>query len=381
MCVAVGRRDDADAIDELKQLVVSADIEPAALVSVRRNRPDPKFFVGAGKVEELKSEAAAADAGLVIFDVALSPAQQRNLEQALGLWVLDRTALILYIFSQRAQSREGKLQVELAQLQHLSTRLVRGWSHLERQRGGLGKTGGPGEKQIEIDRRLIGVKVKRLRERLKLSEKQRRTRRRSRSRNDVISISLVGYTNAGKSTLFNALTDAGVHAADQLFATLDTTARKCHLGTRNGHPPGEAVISDTVGFIRGLPHQLIEAFKSTLDETAEADLLLHVVDAASPARTEQMAEVERVLREIGADNVPTIVVYNKIDIVGRAPSVERDSRDNIAAVSVSAQSGSGLELLRDSIVEFIERSAGRDDSPTNSKQNENIPSWPSAAAA
>ncbi|MGZ8993206.1 MAG: GTPase HflX, partial [Burkholderiaceae bacterium] len=348
-----------------------------------RDRPDPAHFIGAGKVEELKTEAAAANAGLVIFDVALSPAQQRNLEQTLGLWVLDRTALILYIFSQRAQSREGKLQVELAQLQHLSTRLVRGWSHLERQRGGLGKTGGPGEKQIEIDRRLIGVRVRRLRERLKLSEKQRRTRRRARSRGDVISISLVGYTNAGKSTLFNALTQASVYAADQLFATLDTTARKCHLGANgaNGSKRPEAVISDTVGFIRGLPHQLIEAFKSTLNETAEADLLLHVVDAASPARAEQMAEVERVLHEIGADNVPTIVVYNKIDVIGRAPSVERDSRDNIAAVSVSAQSGSGLELLRDSIVEFIERSARGDDSPANPEHNENLPSWPDAAAA
>ena len=378
----MGRRDDPDAIEELKQLVVSADIVPAALLTVRRDRPDPTYFVGAGKVEELKTEAAAADAGLVIFDVALSPAQQRNLERTLGLWVLDRTALILYIFSQRAQSREGKLQVELAQLQHLSTRLVRGWSHLERQRGGLGKTGGPGEKQIEIDRRLIGVRVKRLRERLKQSEKQRRTRRRARSRNDVVSISLVGYTNAGKSTLFNALTQAGVYAADQLFATLDTTARKCRLSNAlNGSGGTEAVISDTVGFIRGLPHQLIEAFKSTLNETAEADLLLHVVDAASPARAEQMAEVERVLREIGADKVPTIVVYNKIDIVGRVPAVERDSRDNIVAVSVSAQSGLGLELLRDSIIEFIERSAGGDDSPANAKQDENISSWPSAAAA
>ena len=349
---------------------------------MRRDRPDPSYFIGAGKVDELKTEAAVADAGLVIFDVALSPAQQRNLERTLGLWVLDRTALILYIFSQRAQSREGKLQVELAQLQHLSTRLVRGWSHLERQRGGLGKTGGPGEKQIEIDRRLIGVRVKRLRERLKQSEKQRRTRRRARARNDVVSISLVGYTNAGKSTLFNALTQAGVYAADQLFATLDTTARKCHLGNGlNGHRGTEAVISDTVGFIRGLPHQLIEAFKSTLNETAEADLLLHVVDAASPARAEQMAEVERVLHEIGADNVPTIVVYNKIDVVDRAPAVERDSRDNIVAVSVSARSGLGLELLRDSIVEFIKRSAGGDDSPTNAKQDENISSWPNAAAA
>ena len=381
--VAIGRRDDPDAIEELKQLVVSADIVPAALLSVRRDRPDPAYFVGSGKVEELKGEAAAADAGLVIFDVALSPAQQRNLEQTLGLWVLDRTALILYIFSQRAQSREGKLQVELAQLQHLSTRLVRGWSHLERQRGGLGKTGGPGEKQIEIDRRLIGVRVRRLRERLKQSEKQRRTRRRARSRGDVISISLVGYTNAGKSTLFNALTQANVYAADQLFATLDTTARKCHLGANgvNGHKRADAVISDTVGFIRGLPHQLIEAFKSTLNETAEADLLLHVVDAASPARAEQVAEVERVLHEIGADNVPTIIVYNKIDAIGRAPSLERDSRDNIAAVSVSAQSGLGLELLRDSIVEFIERSAGGDDSPANAEHNENLPPWPNAAAA
>jgi len=385
--VAIGRRDDPDAIEELKQLVVSADIVPAALLSVRRDRPDPAHFIGAGKVEELKAEAAAAGAGLVIFDVALSPAQQRNLEQTLGLWVLDRTALILYIFSQRAQSREGKLQVELAQLQHLSTRLVRGWSHLERQRGGLGKTGGPGEKQIEIDRRLIGVRVRRLRERLKQSEKQRRTRRRARSRGDVVSISLVGYTNAGKSTLFNALTQANVFAADQLFATLDTTARKCHLGThsvngnKRGHERADAVLSDTVGFIRGLPHQLIEAFKSTLNETAEADLLLHVVDAASPARAEQMAEVERVLHEIGADKVPTLVVYNKIDVIGRAPSVERDSRDNIAAVSVSAQSGLGLELLRDSIVEFIERSAGADDSPANSEHNENFPSWPNAAAA
>lgn len=381
--VAIGRRDDPDAIEELKQLVVSADIEPAALLTVRRERPDAAFFIGAGKVKELKVEAAAADAGLVIFDVALSPAQQRNLQQELGVWVLDRTALILYIFSQRAQSREGKLQVELAQLQHLSTRLVRGWSHLERQRGGLGKTGGPGEKQIELDRRMIGVRVRRLRERLKQSEKQRRTRRRARSRNDVVSISLVGYTNAGKSTLFNALTQAGVYTADQLFATLDTTARKCHLRANglNGNAKTDAVISDTVGFIRGLPHQLIEAFKSTLNETAEADLLLHVVDAVSPARAEQMAEVDRVLHEIGADNVPTIIVYNKIDVIGRAPSVERDSRDNIVAVSVSAQSGLGLELLRDSIVEFIARSAGGDDSPTNAKQDENIPSWPSAAAS
>ncbi|MEP6607240.1 MAG: GTPase HflX [Burkholderiaceae bacterium] len=384
--VAVGRRDDPDAIEELKQLVVSADIEPVGLLTVRRDRPDAAYFIGSGKVDEVKTEAIVAEASLVIFDVALSPAQQRNLEQTLGLWVLDRTALILYIFSQRAQSREGKLQVELAQLEHLSTRLVRGWSHLERQRGGLGKTGGPGEKQIELDRRMIGVKVRRLRDRLKRSEKQRRTRRRARSRNDVVSISLVGYTNAGKSTLFNALTQADVYAADQLFATLDTTARKCHLGI-NGTVKTEAVVSDTVGFIRGLPHQLIEAFKSTLNETAEADLLLHVVDAASPARAEQMAEVERVLRDIGADKVPTIVVYNKIDLTGRAAAIERDSRDNIIAVSVSAQSGLGLESLRGAIVEFIECSARLNGANVGTVGNalepagENAPSWPRAAAA
>ena len=353
------------------------------MLSVRRDRPDPTYFIGAGKVEELKSEAAAADAGLVIFDVALSPAQQRNLEQTLGLWVLDRTALILYIFSQRAQSREGKLQVELAQLQHLSTRLVRGWSHLERQRGGLGKTGGPGEKQIEIDRRLIGVRVKRLRERLKQSEKQRRTRRRARSRNDVVSISLVGLHQRRQVDAVQCADASGRVCGGSVVcdARYDRAQVPSRAMACNGQRRTEAVISDTVGFIRGLPHQLIEAFKSTLNETAEADLLLHVVDAASPARAEQMAEVERVLHEIGADNVPTIVVYNKIDVIGRAPSVERDSRDNIVAVSVSAQSGLGLELLRDSIVEFIERSAGGDDSPTNAKQDENIPSWPSAAAA
>ena len=429
--VAVGKRSDPDALDELKQLVVSADLVPAALLSVRRDRPDAAYFVGQGKVEELKTEAAAADATMLVFDIALSPAQQRNLEQTTGLWVLDRTALILYIFSQRAQSGEGKLQVELAQLEHLSTRLVRGWSHLERQRGGLGKTGGPGEKQIELDRRMIGAKVRRLRARLKQSAKQRRTRRRARSRNDVVSISLVGYTNAGKSTLFNALTEGTAFAADQLFATLDTTARKCRLGNaRAAAGATEVVISDTVGFIRGLPHQLIEAFKSTLDETAEADLLLHVVDAASPARAEQMAEVEHVLTDIGAHEVPVIVVYNKIDRIGRGPSVERDARDNIVAVSVSAQTGLGLELLRDALVEFVARSVAtaaadardsqqHDDEPQDDQQHhdqqhhdqqhhdshdgsqhdssqhdssqhdssqhdnsqQDVPSWPSAAAA
>jgi GTP-binding protein HflX len=345
--VAAGRREDSDATEELTQLVVSAGLSPAGFLSVRRDRPDPAHYVGSGKVEELRALAASAEAGMVVFDVALSPAQQRNLERTLGLWVLDRTALILDIFSQRARSREGKLQVELAQLEHLSTRLVRGWSHLERQRGGLGKTGGPGEKQIELDRRMIGVRVKQLRVRLRQLERQRRTRRRARSRRDVMSVSLVGYTNAGKSTLFNALTKSQAYVADQLFATLDTTARRLHLGA------GETVvISDTVGFIRGLPHQLVEAFKSTLDETAEADLLLHVVDSASPARDEQMAEVDRVLDEIGAASVPRLVVFNKIDASGRAPGIERDPCGSIAAVSVSATTGQGLDLLRSAIVEF-----------------------------
>jgi len=350
--VAQGRRDDPDAAEELAQLAISAGLEPVGQLHVRRDRPDPAHFVGAGKVDEIKALVASSDAGLVVFDVALSAAQQRNLERFLGAWVLDRTALILDIFSQRARSREGKLQVELAQLQHLSTRLVRGWSHLERQRGGLGKTGGPGEKQIELDRRMIGVRVKQLRGRLKQLERQRRTRRRARSRRDVLSVSLVGYTNAGKSTLFNALTRADSYAADQLFATLDTTSRRLFL--RDG---ASAVVSDTVGFIRGLPHQLVEAFKSTLDETAEADLLLHVVDSASPARTEQAAEVNRVLEEIGAGSVPRIIVYNKIDASERQPAVERDPCGSIVSVSVSAKTGQGLELLRDAVAEFA-RHAG-----------------------
>ncbi len=368
--VAVGRRDDPDAAEELRQLVESAAIEAVGRVAVRRDRPDPAFFIGSGKVEEIKAQAVAAGAGFVVFDVALSPAQQRNLERALDLWVLDRTALILYIFSRRAKSREGKLQVELAQLEHLSTRLVRGWSHLERQRGGLGKTGGPGEKQIELDRRMIGVRVRQLRERLKQLEKQRRTRRRARSRREVLSVSLVGYTNAGKSTLFNALTRADSYAADQLFATLDTTSRRVHVAD-----DVDAVLSDTVGFIRGLPHQLIEAFKSTLDETAEADLLLHVVDAASPAREEQMAEVDRVLAEIGAADVPRIVVFNKIDLADREPGVVRDPCDTIDSVAVSARTGAGLDLLRGAIAEFSRRSTAED------QPSDEAPSWSRAATA
>jgi GTP-binding protein HflX len=289
----------------------------------------------------------------VLFDVALTPAQQRNLEREFDGQVLDRTALILDIFGQRAKSREGKLQVELAQLEHLSTRLVRGWTHLERQRGGLSKTGGPGEKQIELDRRMIGTRVKLLRERLKVLHKQRRTQRRSRGRRDAFTVSLVGYTNAGKSTLFNALTRAGTYAADQLFATLDTTSRRCFVA-----PGIEVVLSDTVGFIRGLPHELVAAFKSTLEETVEADLLLHVVDAASAARDAQIAEVERVLRDIGADGVPHLLVYNKIDRLDRAPAVENDPCGTLSSVFLSATTGAGVDLLRAAIADRVRAAHG-----------------------
>jgi GTP-binding protein HflX len=347
--VIVGRGHAAaaqDALDELRQLATSAGYEPIGTVSARRERPDPALFVGAGKAEEIAASLAAAEGGCVLFDVALSPAQQRNLERTLGCAVMDRTALILDIFGQRAKSREGKLQVELAQLDHLSTRLVRGWTHLERQRGGLSKTGGPGEKQIELDRRMIGTRVKALRERLKTLEKQRRTQRRSRDRNRAFTVSLVGYTNAGKSTLFNALTRAGTYAADQLFATLDTTSRRAFIA-----PDVEIVVSDTVGFIRGLPHALVEAFKSTLEETREADLLLHVIDGASPARDAQIAEVDRVLKEIGADRVPQLLVFNKVDRMGREAAVEHDPCGTLSAVHVSAETGAGLDLLRAAIAE------------------------------
>ncbi len=348
---AAGSHGPREALDELFQLASSAGFEIGDKLSVRRERPDPQHYIGRGKVEELQGVAQAVDVGVVIFDVALSPGQQRNLERALGRWVLDRTDLILEIFGQRAKSREGKLQVELAQLEHLSTRLVRGWTHLERQRGGLGKTGGPGEKQIELDRRMIGARVRQLRERLKALQRQRRTQRRARARGEVFSVSLVGYTNAGKSTLFNALTRASVYVADQLFATLDTTSRRCFVADGL-----EVVLSDTVGFIRGLPHQLVEAFKSTLEESVEADLLLHVVDAAAPEHDDQVAQVQAVLEQIGAADVPQLIVYNKVDAVPRPPSVERDPYGRIAAVSVSAMTGAGLDLLRAAIAECAQGS-------------------------
>ncbi len=361
-------------MEETRQLAGSAGFEIVGALSARRERPDPALFLGSGKVEALAAQIEASEAGVVIFDVALSPAQQRNLERALGVLVLDRESLILDIFSQRAKTSEGKLQVEMAQLEHLSTRLVRGWTHLERQRGGLGKTGGPGEKQIELDRRLISTRIKRLRERLKALGRQRRTQRRARTRRDVFSISLVGYTNAGKSTLFNAMTRADSFAANQLFATLDTTSRRCFVADGV-----EVVLSDTVGFIRGLPHQLVDAFKSTLEESIEADLLLHVVDAASPAHDAQMLEVDRVLVEIGAADVPRLIVYNKIDRNDRSPAVERDPHGTIRAVFLSAATGAGVDLLRGAIAEII-RSARAPSAIAPKMALASLPTLPSATS-
>ncbi|NDD22641.1 MAG: GTPase HflX, partial [Betaproteobacteria bacterium] len=296
-------------LDELSQLAITAGLQPVAKISCKRKAPDAALFVGSGKADEIKFMAEQMGAREILFDQSLSPAQQRNLERHMGLPVNDRTLLILEIFAQRARSHEGKLQVELARLQYLSTRLVRRWSHLERQRGGIGTRGGPGETQIELDRRMISDAIKRTKERLIKVKKQRSTQRRQRDRRNAFNVSLVGYTNAGKSTLFNALVKARAYAADQLFATLDTTTRQLYLGEAGR----SASVSDTVGFIRDLPHGLIDAFQATLQEAADADLLLHVVDASNPNFPEQMTEVQRVLHEIGADHVPQWLVFNKID--------------------------------------------------------------------
>ena len=346
---------DDDALEEFRLLAESSGMAVAGTMRARRDRPDPAYYLGSGKVEALREEiSAAGPVDAVLIDAQLSPVQQRNLERELGVAVLDRTGLILDIFARRAQSREGKLQVELAQLEYLSTRLVRGWTHLERQRGGIGLRGGPGEKQIELDRRMIGVRVKQLRDKLRTLERQRGTQRRARERGGVFRVSLVGYTNAGKSTLFNALTQAHAYCADQLFATLDTTSRRCHIADGKS-----IVLSDTVGFVRALPHTLVEAFRSTLDEAVHADLLLHVVDAAGPARADQMRNVDEVLAEIGADTVPRLIVHNKIDRTGREVGVDRDACGRIGAVWLSAQTGDGLGLLREAIAERMEEEAVR----------------------
>lgn len=350
-----GDLDFAENVAELRLLAAGAGLEILGEVQGKRSRPDAALFVGSGKADEIAALVAATEADVVIFNHELSPAQERNLERRVHCRVVDRVTLILDIFARRAHSAEGKLQVELAQLQHLSTRLVRGWTHLERQRGGVGMRG-PGEKQLETDRRLIGMRVKALRDRLAKLGKQRRTQRRSRARQHVLSVALVGYTNAGKSTLFNALTRAGTYAADQLFATLDTTTRKIYLPQ-----VGEVVLSDTVGFITRLPHDLVAAFRATLEATAEADLLLHVIDSASPGRERQIEAVDKVLAEIGADAVPQLRVYNKLDLTGVAPGVGRDEYGKLQSVYVSAQSGAGLELLRDALSEILVAERARDE--------------------
>ena len=348
-------------LEELGLLAQTAGLEPVARVACKRKAPDAALFVGSGKADEIRMLADATGAQEILFDQSLSPAQQRNLERHIGLPVNDRTLLILEIFAQRARSHEGKLQVELARLQYLSTRLVRRWSHLERQTGGAGVRGGPGEKQIELDRRMISESIKRTKERLHKVKRQRQTQRRQRERRDAFNISLVGYTNAGKSTLFNALVKARAYAADQLFATLDTTTRQLYLG--DGQGGGRTVsLSDTVGFIRDLPHGLIDAFQATLQEAVDADLLLHVVDAANPNFPEQIEQVQRVLAEIGAADIPQVLVFNKIDALENAqqPLQLRDmyELDGVAVprLFVSARSGAGLTALREQLLSEL---AGR----------------------
>lgn len=341
-----GDQEAQDSI-EFRELAASAGAECVAFISGRRSAPDPRLFVGSGKAEEIRQAAQQGETQLVIFDHALSPSQERNLEALLQCRVVDRTGLILDIFAQRARSFEGKLQVELAQLRHWSTRLVRGWTHLERQRGGIGLRG-PGETQLETDRRLLAERIRQIGLRLERVERQREQGRKARRKADLPTVSLVGYTNAGKSTLFNALTQAQVYAADQLFATLDPTLRRLEL------PGAEPVIlADTVGFISRLPHELVAAFRSTLRETGEASLLLHVIDADHPDRERAIAQVETVLAEIGAAEVPRLQVFNKIDLSGQPPRLERDAQGAVRAIWLSATTGAGLELLSLALAERL----------------------------
>lgn len=349
---------DAD-LQELGLLAQTAGLNPVARLTCKRKAPDAALFVGSGKADEIRTLAQMHGAQEVLFDQALSPAQQRNLERHLQLPVNDRTLLILEIFAQRARSHEGKLQVELARLQYLSTRLVRRWSHLERQQGGIGMRGGPGETQIELDKRMIGDAIKRTRERLLKVKRQRATQRRQRERRDTFNISLVGYTNAGKSTLFNALVKARAYAADQLFATLDTTTRQLYLG----EAAGSASLSDTVGFIRDLPHGLVDAFQATLQEAVDADLLLHVVDAANPDYPEQIAQVQMVLAEIGASDIPQLLVFNKLDAMALETQPARlqdmyelDGR-KVPRIFVSARKGDGIAALREQLAQIVAAAA------------------------
>ncbi len=341
--------EDTEILEEIRLLAQSAGATVLSTLTAFRRTPDPATFIGKGKLEEIKSEVAANDIDLVVLNHSISPIQERNLERALKVRVLDRTGLILDIFAQRATSHEGKLQVELAQLQHISTRLVRGWTHLERQKGGIGLRG-PGETQLETDRRLIGHRIKALNKRLEVVSGQRQLRRKSRAKVPVPTVSLVGYTNAGKSSLFNHITNAKVYAQDQLFATLDTTMRRVALDEF-----GDAILSDTVGFIRNLPHSLVQAFHSTLEEVSNAHLLLHVVDVASYYRDECISEVDKVLKEIEASDIPSIMVYNKIDLTDTPPKVVRNSAGLIDRVWCSAHSGEGVDLLLQAITEHLSR--------------------------
>ncbi|MEW6562101.1 MAG: GTPase HflX [Pseudomonadota bacterium] len=359
-----GDTDYAESLEELRLLAESAGVEVATIIEGRRQRPDPALYAGSGKVQEVADALTLHEASTVIFNHDLSPAQQRNLTNRLKARVIDRTALILDIFAQRAQSHEGKVQVELAQLRYLSTRLTGIGAELGQQKGGIGLRG-PGETKLETDRRKLDRRVDLLKERLAKLQKQRAVRRRARQRGEVLSVSIVGYTNAGKSTLFNRMTRAGVYEANQLFATLDTTSRKVFLPGA-----GQVVLSDTVGFIRHLPHTLVAAFRSTLEETVQADLLLHVVDAGNAVRDDQVAEVNKVLREIGADHIPQILVLNKTDLTGLPAGIERDEYGKIKQIRLSAKTGEGLDLLREALVEVRDARASVDQESETTESNE-----------